>query len=162
MRIGSSNVVSETVMLPSIPWVDITSTMAFVRVVGQMQPKVGMNNGNATVTKVTDKSIILVTTAGRRVVTGHFTIDDAEARRHGWVGNSRMRARIADVSSAEDVRHVSELAGKDLQPIVIAGHSVVRDDVRLRGGSVLPVYSIDGGAPVCIEEAARLLGADET
>lgn len=125
--------------------------------IGQIAPREGMSNGNLTITKITDKSLVCRTREGGRQITKHFTIDVDEARKWGWEGNVVARGILAGFATAkfyDDCERDYGIA----RPLLL-DHSVFRVDEWLRGDyGVLPLYSVDGAEPVAIEAAVKLLG----
>lgn len=125
---------------------------------GQIAPQVGMSNGNLTITKITDKSLVCRTSEGGRRLTKHFTIDAAEARKWGWDGDVPARRSLSLQSTREWHDEFEKKYG--VPTPTYNGHSVFRVDAYpyRRDLAVLPLYSVDGAEPVAIEAAVKLVG----
>lgn len=158
--------VARRVGLPGPSWLDVVDTYRgdYRAIVGHVAPVVGMTNSN----------IVIVRVENGRYLTRHrgnsneraigmrsgMVIDAAEAARFGWDGDVRLRRAIACATTETFMRKVGDVRlvienGEGRYCPGEVGHRVVRYNLRV---IAVPLYSVNGSDPVCIEAAAKLIG----
>lgn len=152
--------------LPGAAWLDVVDRYDgdYRAIVGHVAPVVGMANRNITIVRVENGRYLTrrreCPSERARGMRSGMVIDAAEAARFGWDGDVRLRRAIACAPTETFMRELGDTRlvienGEGRYLPGVAGHSVVRFNLRV---VAVPLYSVDGCDPVCIEAAAKLIG----